>query len=81
MRITELKNGSRIITFGPHASKDREYSTVVYEKAGRRLTVDTVSESNVRCSQVKTLSAGGNVLKEIVIKFVNGVRTIVQRIR
>lgn len=81
MRITELKNGSRIITFGPHASKDREYSTVVYERAGQRLTVDTVSRNNVRRAQVKTLSAEGKVLKEIAIRFVNGVRTIVQRIR
>ena len=82
MRVTKLSNGNKIISFGPMQSGKRTYTTTVYETpANYRLTVDTVQVGKQRESQTKTLTYKGNLIKEIVILFKDGVRDTVNRVK
>lgn len=82
MRVTKLNNGNRIISFGPMQSGKRTYTTTVYETPAKyRLTVDTVQLGKQRESQTKTLTHNGNLIKEIVVLFKDGLRDTVSRIK
>lgn len=81
MDVVKINSNHRVITFGPYTKGNHKYKTVVHEKGNDRLVVSTRYKDDVRCEQCKTYSKGYNYVKQIIVEFVNGIRSKVQRTR
>lgn len=82
LRMIEEFNGKRITTYRPLIYGQKKIAEKVYEFGNnKRLVVDSVIINKQKQTQVKTLSRYGEVLKRIIIEFVNGKRNKVIRER
>lgn len=81
MKVTRLGNNKRIIEYTPFIDRNTKVSQTVYElPREKRLVVDTVELNGKKQTQDKTLSLEGKDIKEIVVQFINGIRTKVVRV-
>lgn len=81
MKIHNLENGRKIINYQPRINQQYKSCETVYEFGDKRLQVNTILENNKKLVQTKSLSQNGQELKEIVIKFVDGIRKNILRLR
>lgn len=80
MKVTY--NGlKKIVRYTPIQNGIYKTKDTVYEFANKRLEVNTILENNKKLVQNKTLTQNGQILKEIIIKFVDGIRESILRLR
>ena len=80
MKITHIGT-KRIIEYNPIKNGIYKTKDSTYEFSGKRLDINSILENDKKLVQCKTLTKDGLILKEIVIRFVNGVRKGILRIR
>ena len=80
MKITQIGT-KKIIEYNPIKNGIYKTKDSTYEFSGKRLDINSILENDRKLVQCKTLTKDGLILKEIVIRFVNGVRKGILRIR
>lgn len=80
MKIDYLASGRKIISYGPKINKPYKTEQSFYEFSGKRLEINTIFENNKKIVQDKTLTHNGRILKELIIKFKDGLRDKILRL-
>ena len=80
MKVTQIGT-KKIIEYTPIKNGIYKTKDSVYEFVGKRLEINTILENNRKLVQNKTLTQNGQILKEIIIKFANGIRESILRLR
>lgn len=80
MKVTQI-GAKKIIEYTPIKNDIYKTKDSVYEFAGKRLEVNTILENEKKLVQCKTLTQNGQILKEIVIRYVDGIRKNILRLR
>ena len=80
MKVTQIGT-KKIIEYTPIKNGIYETKDSVYEFADKRLEINTILENDKKLVQNKTLTQNGQILKEIIIKFANGIRENILRLR
>ena len=80
MKVTQIGT-KKIIEYTPIKNGIYKTKDSVYEFADKRLEINTILENDKKLVQNKTLIQNGQILKEIIIKFANGIRESILRLR
>ena len=80
MKVTQI-GAKKIIEYTPIKNGIYKTKDSVYEFVGKRLEINTILENEKKLVQCKTLTQNGQILKEIVIRYVDGIRKNILRLR
>lgn len=80
MKVSHIGT-KKIIEYNPIKNGIYKTKDSTYEFSGKRLDINSILENDRKLAQCKTLTKDGLILKEIVIRFVNGIRSGILRIR
>lgn len=80
MKVTQI-GAKKIIQYRPIINGPYKTKNAVYEFVGKRLEVNTILENEKKLVQCKTLTQNGQILKEIVIRYIDGIRKNILRLR
>ena len=81
MKIVKLNSDRKIINYSPIINGKYKTTEDIYEfSKNRKLEVDTVYMNSKKYVQNKTLTQNGKNLKEIIVKFADGIRKKIIRI-